>query len=138
MFRTLDELHSIHRFTCVIEGEASGADQLAARWAGLRRVTIDPYPAKWREEGRGAGPIRNGRMLALGKPRLAVAFPGGDGTADMTKKVRRAGITLIEVDRWGGRWTDLQKPTGTASCKPNKPKSDTSFLELWDSPAKKT
>jgi len=43
------------------------------------------------------------RMLAEGKPDIAVIFPGGNGTGDMYRKVRsawRAGtkITVLVVD----------------------------------------
>ena len=36
-------------------------------------------------------------MLDEGKPDLVVAFPGGKGTADMTRRAREAGIEAIEV-----------------------------------------
>lgn len=108
LIRVLDGLHVERQITCVIEGEARGADRFAARWAARRRVPIDPYPADWTRLGLAAGPVRNAQMLAQGKPELAVAFPGGDGTKDMTKKVRKAGIKLIEVDRFGGLCNDQQ------------------------------
>ena len=36
-------------------------------------------------------------MLDEGKPDLVVAFPGGRGTAHMTRIARGAGIEVIEV-----------------------------------------
>ena len=44
------------------------------------------FPADWARHGNSAGPIRNGQMLAAGKPELVVAFPGG-GTADIVARV---------------------------------------------------
>lgn len=46
---------------------------------------------------RSAGPKRNQRMLDKGKPDLVLAFPGGDGTADMVRKAKSAGVPIIEV-----------------------------------------
>jgi hypothetical protein len=36
----------VHRLPS-IEGEMSGADQLAREWAEDRGVDVDPYPADW-------------------------------------------------------------------------------------------
>lgn len=82
---------------CVIHGAARGADQLAAIWATRNGVPQEPYPAKWREHGRSAGPKRNLEMLLKGKPDLVVAFPGGKGTAHMMKIAKEANVTVMEV-----------------------------------------
>lgn len=85
----------------VIEGGARGADRAACTWAARHEqfgVRHEPYPAKWRENGRynpGAGPERNTQMLAEGKPDLVVAFPGGSGTRDMIRKARHANVPVI-------------------------------------------
>ena len=55
------------------------------------------FQADWAGLGRKAGPIRNKLMLDEGKPDLVVAFPGGRGTAHMTRIARGAGIEVIEV-----------------------------------------
>jgi hypothetical protein len=101
LFKVLDEYHALYSFSVVIEGEAPGADRLAALWAARRRVPIDPYPAEWNRLGLAAGPIRNSAMLAQGRPELGIAFPGGTGTADMTAKLIKANVKVIEVDRDG-------------------------------------
>lgn len=36
-------------------------------------------------------------MLDNGKPDLIIAFPGGSGTADMIKRARKAGVTVLTV-----------------------------------------
>lgn len=91
----LDDLHFQHSFSCVIEGEARGADRLARTWALLRGVTVMPFPADWKH-GRHAGRVRNQAMLDLGHPDLVVAFPGGIGTADMVKRSRKAGLSVFQ------------------------------------------
>lgn len=47
---------------------------------------------------RRRGPFRNERMLREGRPNCAVGFPGGTGTADMTKRRLAYGITPLSVD----------------------------------------
>lgn len=49
-----------------------------------------PYNAK-------AGPDRNQRMIDEGRPGLVIAFPGGDGTADMIHRAQEAGIEVVRI-----------------------------------------
>jgi hypothetical protein len=81
----------------LMEGGARGADYLAHLWAvenGIQPVTM--Y-ANWDFYGKAAGSKRNGNMLSLVKIDLVVAFPGGNGTADMVRKARAVGIEVLEI-----------------------------------------
>lgn len=81
----------------VIQGGAAGADTLAHDWSlshGLPCITMD---APWGFFEKKAGPIRNSWMLDFAMPTHFYAFPGGSGTADMTKKAKRAGLKLLKV-----------------------------------------
>lgn len=95
-------LGAIHRETpisCVIHGNANGADRLGGRWArknGIKEITC---PAEWSKHGKRAGPIRNQNMLGRG-PALVIAFPGGAGTRDMVKRARLAGVEVRIVEAW--------------------------------------
>lgn len=80
----------------VIEGGCSGYDNAGRIWADWRKIPCITFQADWNTHGRAAGPIRNSRMLAEGKPTHVIAFPGGRGTADMVAKARRAGIPVID------------------------------------------
>lgn len=82
----------------VIHGGARGADSIAGHWANDRGVPCRVYPARWDLHGKAAGARRNAEMLALGKPDLVLAMPGGRGTADMVAKARRAGVMTVV---WG-------------------------------------
>ena len=82
----------------VIHGAARGADTLLDEWAQVWGIPSLAFPAQWRRLGRAAGPLRNGRMLAEGKPDLVIAFPGGRGTADMVRQAEAAGVRVIRVD----------------------------------------
>lgn len=84
----------------IIEGGAIGADFLSRVWAQTwpnNQVIYEEYPANWKLHGKAAGPIRNQQMLDEGKPDIVVAFPGGNGTADMVRRAKKAGIGVLEV-----------------------------------------
>lgn len=89
----------------IIEGEADGADvtaRILARRMGLR---VEPYPVtatEWRDLGKKAGHVRNGRMLRDGKPEMARGFivgclngPMSRGSTDMLRRLLAAGIGVI-------------------------------------------
>ncbi len=79
-----------------VTGMAYGADQLPLYWEHLSNVTVEKYPAKWDEHGRGAGHIRNQQMLDTGID-LVIAFKGGVGTADMVRRAKKANVEVIEI-----------------------------------------
>jgi hypothetical protein len=90
----LEKLHRTHGIDVVIEGNARGADRIAGYWARRNRIDNLKFPADWDKHGLAAGRIRNGQMLAEGKPDLVLAFPGGRGTADMVRRARAAGVPI--------------------------------------------
>lgn len=98
----LDDLKASTLTLVIIQGEQTGADQLAREWAGANAVECDGYKARWTEYGNVAGPIRNQQMIDEGKPDMVVAFPGGVGTANMKKLARKAGIPVAEIADYGG------------------------------------
>jgi len=77
----------------VYAGGAAGADALFARWARDRNMHVTPFPAKWRLEGRKAGPLRNQRMVDAGPEFfVAVGMKIASGTEDCVKRAFRARI----------------------------------------------
>lgn len=87
----------IQPWDTVITGGARGIDTIANQFArGLGCKTV-VFHADWANEGRAAGPKRNARMLAEGKPDFVLAFPGGRGTADMVRRAKAAGVPVVEV-----------------------------------------
>jgi hypothetical protein len=87
----------------VLHGGAPGADRIAGRWAMHRRITGATYPADWDQHGKGAGPIRNQRMLDEGLPDTAWGFVNkpleeSRGSADMARRARKAGIPTYVVN----------------------------------------
>ena len=83
-----------YEVTAIIQGEAAGADTLAAAWGRRRRILAVGFKADWATHGRAAGPIRNQQMLDEGRPDAVVAFPGGSGTANMIRRARAAGLPV--------------------------------------------
>jgi hypothetical protein len=51
-------------------------------------------PALWTQHGKKAGPMRNQAMVDL-LPEIGIAFPGGNGTADMAARCRAAKIPVV-------------------------------------------
>jgi hypothetical protein len=109
LYDVLDVAHARRRITCVIEGEASGADRMSREWAESRNVAVDPYPASWDDLERPGAVIRKNRygklydvtagfyrnmlMLREGRPDEAFGFPGGNGTKDMATQCLEYGLT---------------------------------------------
>ena len=101
LFSTLDAFHAAHNVTCVIEGEARGADRLAGLWGRQRNITVRKYPALWEVYGKAAGPIRNQQMLDEGQPEYVIAFHDSlstsKGTADMVRRAKRDNLPVLVV-----------------------------------------
>jgi predicted Rossmann-fold nucleotide-binding protein len=97
VFAALDRAHRKQPITCIIHGACHtqvNADKLAGKWAKARGILEEPYPVDHALDGPwpGAGPRRNGRMLRLSHPDGVVAFPGGNGTADMVRRATEASV----------------------------------------------
>jgi YspA, cpYpsA-related SLOG family len=84
----------------VIDGMARGADSLGNRAAMALwpRINHMRFPAQWDRYGRGAGPVRNQRMLDEGRPDLVLAFHDdlghSKGTAHMVRIAKKAGVPV--------------------------------------------
>ena len=89
--------------TTIIHGGARGADTIAGTVAAEMGLPVEVYPADWMAYGRGAGPIRNQKMLDDGHPDKVLAFvrPSLDksrGTRDMVQRARLAGIPTLVLE----------------------------------------
>ena len=79
----------------LVSGGARGADSYGEDYAASYGYTVDRFPADWNTHSKAAGHIRNQQMLDSGID-LAVEFPGGRGTADMRRRLDKAGVKVIE------------------------------------------
>lgn len=93
--QVLGAVHFLRPVGLLIVGDADGADRLAREWAQQNKVPIREFKADWNGQGRMAGPLRNARMVAEGKPHFAVVFPGGAGTRDMTLRLIEARVRML-------------------------------------------
>lgn len=97
VYSALDDFHLDVGVSCLVEGEANGADMLAKRWAEQRGVPVDPFPADWERLFNDAGPARNQQMIDDGRPDCGIAFRGDRGTADMTSRMELAGLPVFAI-----------------------------------------
>ena len=93
VFAMLDQVLAKHPLMAICHGGATGVDQIAGEWASTHDVPVTEFAADW-SLGSKAGPLRNARMLDEFRPTGVVAFPGGRGTADMTRQAEAAGLPV--------------------------------------------
>ena len=89
--KTLDELTPIE----LAQGGARGADTRALEWAVSHSVPCSTFRAEWTRFGLSAGVLRNQRMIDEWRPELGIRFPGGKGTADMARRLKKADIDVV-------------------------------------------
>lgn len=90
----MDQLLARWGFFMLIHGAARGADTLCGDWGLLRGLPVVPVAAPWHMFGSAAGGIRNGWIVTHLAPTYAVEWPGGNGTADMRRRLERAGVVI--------------------------------------------
>jgi hypothetical protein len=103
--KILKFVQSLPKGTIILEGGCKGADELARKAAGKCGLDCRTYFAEWHIYGKGAGPMRNAKMLVEGKPDVVVAFHDNlmtsKGTKDMLERSRNAGVnTLLNPRTW--------------------------------------
>ena len=119
IYDTLDAIQGERGpFEVIIAGRhpgdpGEGADKWAESWSWAPRIPFYGFPARWhdlshpdaviRSKPDGtrydamAGPRRNGRMLAEGRPTLVIGFPGGRGTRNMLAQAKSAGVERLVI-----------------------------------------
>jgi hypothetical protein len=96
VFAWLDELDLQFPVSHIIHGDYAGADKLCDEWGIVRGRQPVRCPALWTQHGKKAGPMRNQAMVDL-RPHLGIAFPGGNGTADMLERCAAAKIQVVRA-----------------------------------------
>lgn len=98
--RIRERLERLPAGAIVVVGGARGADRIAEQVARRMGLEVEVYPARWHEEGKGAGYRRNERILGLPKVSGVFAFRTrgkSGGTDHMIRIAREAGVPA-EVD----------------------------------------
>ena len=102
VYDALNDVYKEHGPFMLVHGACStGADFFARRWYEMAGQMLGcaeyRYPANW-NQGKGAGPARNVRMVSAGADLvLAFPLPEGSGTQHTIKLAREAGIEVREV-----------------------------------------
>lgn len=95
VYERMTHYHHRLRFTHVVHGGATGLDSIVDAWCDTKRgVQSVLCRAHWKRDGKGAGPIRNS-MMAIIRPTVLLAFPGGTGTRDMVRTCKAYGTRVI-------------------------------------------
>ena len=96
---TLRRAHDSSPIGLIIHGCDPGAATLAVRWARVAGVPTSGFDADFRSHGPAAERLRNERMIVESKPDLVIAFPGGEGTADLVSRAKTAGVPVEQAYR---------------------------------------
>lgn len=96
LYAILDEVTREWDEVFLVVGDARGADTTALAWAKDRGHHGKVFKARWESEGKGAGPLRNQRMIDANHDiQAAVAFfQTGEKNAGTKDCVRRLYDTL--------------------------------------------
>lgn len=78
----------------------TGADMLAEKFCREVNMRTEPHPADWAKHGKGAGVVRNGKMVALGADQVLAFWDGkSPGTLDTIKRASATGIPVRIVPK---------------------------------------
>lgn len=82
----------------VIFGECRGTDALALRYMKKNIIPYEIYNAEWGKYGKGAGPIRNNKMVEIGTDLIAFLSEESKGTKQIIKKAQEKGLNVYVVN----------------------------------------
>ena len=71
--------------TEVVSGCARGVDSLGESWAATHGISVKKFPAKWEENGKKAGYLRNIEMAKYADALIAIWADSSPGTKHMIK-----------------------------------------------------
>lgn len=97
-FETLNQVLDGVTDVEIVSGHAKGADMFGEEYGDLHGFKVSIFKPDWKMYGRGAGPVRNRRMLeyALEDKALVIAFWDGKskGTKNMMNLADKAGADV--------------------------------------------
>ncbi len=99
----LTRFKQLPRDAVIVHGHCPrGVDALADRAARQLRLKVERHAADWEKNGKAAGPIRNGEMVALGADLALVWWDGvSSGTRSFLRKLMPSKIPLELCDLLG-------------------------------------
>lgn len=86
------------RVTEVVSGKASGVDTMGEKWAKEKQLPVKEFPAKWKQQGFAAGPLRNQEMAEYADACIAIPDRKSKGTWNMVANMKLRGKPVFV---WG-------------------------------------
>ena len=93
-YHFLENVVSILGASAILTGGARGVDAQAEAWARRRGIPVQTIRPNWTKDGDSA-PFRANTRLAEAAGAV-IAFPGGEGTADMVDQAQRINLPVHE------------------------------------------
>jgi hypothetical protein len=81
----------------IVSGGANGVDRLGEIYAQTHDVPLRQFKADWKEHGRSAGHIRNGKMAIYGEALIALWDGSSRGTKNMIEQAMQHSLVLTVV-----------------------------------------
>jgi hypothetical protein len=91
---TLNHLLSRKTDVEIVSGVARGADSLAIRYAGEKKIPVKKFPADWDRDGNSAGYKRNVVMAEYADACICFWDGISKGTADMIRVANDYGLQV--------------------------------------------
>jgi len=98
VFDVLDAVDRHRPIKALIQGGENGADAIAREWAQSRHVKLRTPAIPAGIDGEEPWMQHNQQMLDRGQPTLVIAFPGAHRTADMVRRAKAIGVTVLEIE----------------------------------------
>ena len=95
----LDALLKNVRVGTIITGGCRGADTMAHAYARHKGYKTKVILAKWKMQGRAAGPIRNTKMARAGHATIAFVSKNSNGTLDMIRQAAEHEHEYIHIEK---------------------------------------
>ena len=85
----MDEFIQKHQVTEIVSGGARGTDKLGEEYAIEKNIKYTVHEAKWVDNGKAAGPIRNKLMAGYADQLVAVWDGKSKGTYNMIQNMNK-------------------------------------------------
>jgi hypothetical protein len=88
--------HSGFEITEVVSGGAPGVDSIGEELAATFGIPLKRFPAKWKEHGKAAGPIRNEQMAQYADALVLVWDGRSKGSANILANAKARNLQIHE------------------------------------------
>ena len=96
-----DFTNNLNEEFVIIEGGATGADEIARQYCEENNIVHKTFEADWENLGKSAGPIRNRYMAEISDYVLAFKLKDkkNKGTNNMIKEAKKLGKKVVVYER---------------------------------------